>query len=1130
MAQIGFRLDYMELLNWGTFHNKIWRLQPEGNNSLLTGAIGSGKSTVVDALTSLLVPHHKIVFNKAAGAEGKERNLLSYIKGNYGTISEETERKGKAIKSLSHRYKDSNDATFTVLLANFKNEHYGSNVTLAQVFWIENEKTQKLLIISQKPLTIAQYFTKIENGAELRKRLKQHDFIQCFDDNFSKYSQAFRQLFGMNSEKAIELFYQTVSMKSVSSLTTFVREQMLEATDIKNQIETLKKRFDDLNKAHIAVQDARKQKEILDPLKNLHKQYQEIEIRIQELNQILQAATGFFAIQKIDLLQEELRLLEGKLNQTSNQLATIEEQLRGKRKSENQLNNDIENNGGARLKQIALEIEQREKIKNQKKERYNSYTVLSGFCELPTPSTDQTFYRNYKAAEEKIEDLRQAQEQLMAQYGDSAGQKTELDKKITAENQELVSLKSRASQLPMGILNIRSQIVADLGVSEEEIPFAGELLRVKDSEKEWEGALERLLGGFGTSMLVPEKHYKTISHYINSRRLTDEKGKGIRFEYFKVPHNFKAVVTDAIIPEDSVLNKLDIKNDTPLYDWLENELFKRFNLRCVSVEDFQKQPDVITKEGQFKMGSQRHIKDDRRNLWDRLNFVLGWSNKEKIRAYETLIAELQQKQKDIDTKIRQLKTETNNNQTLQTKLNQLLLYKNWSDINWQDETKAIAELQNERNNLEKSNDVLKTLQTQLAQVLQEIESLQLAQREKIEYIGVLKADIRKYSEDLEQCNSIKTGVLAAEIETVYPKINALLAEMNARTSLRNMDNVQKQLHNRLAGKDGEKDRLNAQIRKIESDSIKVMKNYKHQFPAESSELSEELEAMGEYMKIWEKIVKEGLPAHEARFKKMLNETTINDIVAFDNKLDMQEKAIRAKIETINEHLHQIDYNKGTYIKLLADKAADKDIRDFKNDLKACYSNILGNGDAYNEDRFLNVQLILNRFRSNESKEIDWTNKVTDVRNWFVFNASERYMEDDAEREFYAGTSGKSGGQKEKLAYTILASALAYQFGLGHNTRSNNKSFRFVVIDEAFGRGDDESTQFGLGLFKKLDLQLLIVTPLQKIHVIENFINSVHYVSKDGDESNLQYMSIEDYKAEKEIYNSLIMSEEDDDNA
>lgn len=55
----GYRLSYMEIFNWGTFHNKVYRIEPQGNNSLLTGANASGKSTLIDALLTLLVPAKK---------------------------------------------------------------------------------------------------------------------------------------------------------------------------------------------------------------------------------------------------------------------------------------------------------------------------------------------------------------------------------------------------------------------------------------------------------------------------------------------------------------------------------------------------------------------------------------------------------------------------------------------------------------------------------------------------------------------------------------------------------------------------------------------------------------------------------------------------------------------------------------------------------------------------------------------------------------------------------------------------------------------------------------------------------------------------------------------------------------
>ena len=161
--------------------------------------------------------------------------------------------------------------------------------------------------------------------------------------------------------------------------------------------------------------------------------------------------------------------------------------------------------------------------------------------------------------------------------------------------------------------------------------------------------------------------------------------------------------------------------------------------------------------------------------------------------------------------------------------------------------------------------------------------------------------------------------------------------------------------------------------------------------------------------------------------------------------------------------------------------------------------------------------IIERFKGREGQtEADrsWSRRVTDVRNWFTFSASERWREDDTEYENYADSGGKSGGQKEKLAYTILAASLAYQFKLEWGA-ARSKTFQFVVIDEAFGRGSDESTRFALELFRRLGLQLLIVTPLQKIHVIEPYVAVVGFVDNPRQNySRLQTLTIDEYRARR----------------
>jgi uncharacterized protein YPO0396 len=131
----GFRLCRLELLNWGTFDKAIWTLRANGQNTLVTGDIGSGKSTIVDAITTLLLPANRISYNKAAGAETRERSLRSYVLGHYK--SERNEATGAtAPVALRDPAK-----TFSVILAVFTNEGYGEAVTVGQVFWMRGGDT-----------------------------------------------------------------------------------------------------------------------------------------------------------------------------------------------------------------------------------------------------------------------------------------------------------------------------------------------------------------------------------------------------------------------------------------------------------------------------------------------------------------------------------------------------------------------------------------------------------------------------------------------------------------------------------------------------------------------------------------------------------------------------------------------------------------------------------------------------------------------------------------------------------------------------------------------------------------------------------------------------------------------------
>src|SRR6266478_3245171 len=369
---------------------------------------------------------------------------------------------------------------------------------------------------------------------------------------------------------------------------------------------------------------------------------------------------------------------------------------------------------------------------------------------------------------------------------------------------------------------------------------------------------------------------------------------------------------------------------------------------------------------------------------------------------------------------------------------------------------------------------------------------------------------------LDECRTLLSASDADANARYFSRLEAMLSESDRRLTVESCDGREREMRDRLQD---QIDREDHKIQRLQQKIVAGMTTYNGLYPSETREVDASLEATPDYRKMLNDLEADGLPRFEARFKELLNENTIREIANFQSQLHLERQSIRERIEKINQSLHEIDYNPGRFIVLEDDHNGDPEIRDFQQDLRSCTEGTLtGSEDSqYSEAKFLQVKAIIERFRGREGMtDLDkrWTRKVTDVRNWFAISASERWREDDSEHEHYTDSGGKSGGQKEKLAYTVLAASLAYQFGLEWG-ETRSRSFRFVLIDEAFGRGSDESTRYGLELFKRLSLQLLIVTPLQKIHVIEPFVAAVGFVHNDeGSRSMLRNLTIEEYRAER----------------
>jgi uncharacterized protein YPO0396 len=110
----------------------------------------------------------------------------------------------------------------------------------------------------------------------------------------------------------------------------------------------------------------------------------------------------------------------------------------------------------------------------------------------------------------------------------------------------------------------------------------------------------------------------------------------------------------------------------------------------------------------------------------------------------------------------------------------------------------------------------------------------------------------------------------------------------------------------------------------------------------------------------------------------------------------------------------------------------------------------------------------------------------------------------------------SGGEKAQLTYTILCSAIAYQFGITREGR-NSRSLRFITVDESFSNQDEEKATYLMQLCKQLHLQLLVVTPSDKIQIVENFIAHVHLVQRVGNRHSVLFnMTKKELKQRREL--------------
>lgn len=517
----GFKLDYLEVWNWGTFDKKVYHMNLHGNNSLLTGANASGKSTLIDALLTLMVPlKRQRFYNQSSGVEKKgNRTEESYFFGNYGNQQQEG-----AASTTTLRLRDK--GARSVLLASFCNVDKRV-VTLFQVRYYTGEELKVLFGVARESLTIERDFSEFDLHGDWRKRLtKKYNTnetkrtIEFFDGPVA-YGEKMITLFGMRSDKALTLFNQIVGVKVLDDLDSFIRTNMLEELPAEEKYQELKDNFQNLMEAKTNIDKVKEQIAQLEPINALTEELKEIDIRIVEMEQEKSVAAYWFAARTVDLCDKELVCCKSDLRKLEDRLKELKVQKGELEQEQMRLTVAIEKDEvGQQIHEIEKEINQRVRIRDNRKAKAEEYDKLAKLVKMEQSPDVEVFEINRATAKREKDALQVTiDRQLMEEKRQAQNRQDEISSNIEERMATIRYLQQHKNNISGRVAEIRDEKLEAVGATTEEIPFIGELICVKDDERDWEYSIERILHNFALRLVVPEKYYKQVNEYVNGHNL-----------------------------------------------------------------------------------------------------------------------------------------------------------------------------------------------------------------------------------------------------------------------------------------------------------------------------------------------------------------------------------------------------------------------------------------------------------------------------------------------------------------------------------------------------------------------------------------------------------------------------------
>ncbi len=1069
-----FHLSRLQVINWGVFDG-YHSIPFSVGGALIAGASGSGKSSLLDAISLGFLPFNRRNFNAsgdntAAGSSAGRRTVDKYVRGAWGQRSD-----GGTSRVMYLR----GDGTAWSAVAVTYASDSGRTVTGLVLKWLTGESrndSSSRFVLGDGDLDIEEVCNRWASG-----RFDAGVFKEDWRFSTKVESQYLAQLYAAigirASDAAQQLLGKAKSLKSVGGLEQFVREFMLDEPDSLARLPEALKQIDPLVEARELLAVAQKKRKILGDIEQIQQRYasESSDLGIIDLVDapMVRAYTDHARLAQCPA---QIATLDGTVDQLENEYEDVTRSLNLAKAEADSLNAQI-SGSSANIAPLQSQVTAAETQAEQVERRRTTYEDMLAAQGIEIPDTADEFWnlREELLAQAtellaKVERNREASTD--AEYAQKA---TRIARDDVAK--ELKRVEHVGSALPEFALAMRDHICAAIKVDAAELPYIAELLDLRPGQTRWRLAVEKVLRGVGLRLLVPDQHWEKVLRFVNE---TDMRGR-LQLHHVRA----KFLGAEPAEPEPNTLADKLFPVDPKHLCAAEavDVITGAGDHVCVDTPDvFSRFRRAVTDTGLYKDSDRLAVKDDRRPV-KLSEYLYQGDVTAKINALTvelTAAEEAYQKARRTADDIAAQRQQWRDRAAACKAICEQ--YPQWSQIDTETADGHAERLREQYELLMADNPDIEALNARADECWSQIQKL-MTRRDSLDERRTRLLELQErlspafVSEPLTELLQRYAAQLPVALELLDPEPHrdALFAAIKK-----------------------EREQLRESRRRSYDELARILNTFDTSFPDAIPNDSDDFdERVHDYVALCRLIDERELPEAYERMMRLVTEQAPDAILTLHRVAEQEERRISGQIDRVNTGLAAVEFNRGTRLTLRATPRHLVAVDELTQIVRSISRRIaeVGLGDKQAIlDQYAEILRLRNRLASTAPEDKAWTRDALDVRNRFTFDCAEWDVDTEELIRTHSNAGDNSGGEQEKLMAFCLAGALS--FNLASPESDNNKPvFAQLMLDEAFSKSDPQFAQQALHAFRKFGFQLVIVATVQNATTIEPYIDSVVMVSK-----------------------------------